>query len=149
MSLVGQRLQHRGIGSPRAGFHPLAAGQFLLVEQHLAQLLRAADIERMAGEAMAILLHHRHPSLEIHRHAAQVVGVDLDAGALHLQQDRQQPALHLLIQRQRRRSAAASGCSASHSRSATSASSAAYAVARSIGTCANGSRLRPVPVTSS
>ena len=37
---------------------------------------------------------------EIDRHAPQVVGIDLDPGAFHLQQDRHQPPLHLLVQRQ-------------------------------------------------
>ena len=58
-------------------------------------------LNSMPGEAMAVLLHHRHALLEIDRHAAQIVGVDLDAGALHVQQHRDQAALDLLVQRQR------------------------------------------------
>ena len=42
-----------------------------------------ADIELAAGEAMDVALDHRHALLEVHRHAPQIVGVDLDAGALH------------------------------------------------------------------
>ena len=60
-----------------------------------------------------------------HRHAPQVVGIDLDAGAFHLQQDRQQAAFELFVERQAGVQRAGAGCSVSHSRRVTSASSAA------------------------
>ena len=105
MALVGQGLQHRGIGAPGPRLHPLAALQAHLVEQLLAQLLGAADVELMPGQAMAVALHHQHALLEIDRHAAQIIGVDFYPFPFHVQQDRDQPALHLLIQHQHLRGA--------------------------------------------
>ena len=43
--------------------------------------LLGPDVEFETREAMALLFHHRHALLEIDRHAAQVVGVHLDARA--------------------------------------------------------------------
>ena len=49
---------------------------------------------------MDVALDHHHALLEIHRHAPQIVRIDLDAGALHSQQHGQQPTFHLLVHRQ-------------------------------------------------
>ena len=50
---------------------------------------------------MDVLLDHAHALLEIHRHASQIVRIDLDAGALHLDQHGHQAPFQLLVQRER------------------------------------------------
>ena len=90
--LIGQCLQHRSIRAPSAGLHPPPATQLHLVEQHLTQLLRRTQIKRAPSQPMDILFHHSHALLEIHRHAPQIVSIDLDAGTLHRQQHGDQPS---------------------------------------------------------
>ena len=100
VALFGEALQHRGIGAPGAGFHALSARHAHAVEQDFAELLGRTDVERLAGEAMDVLLHDRHAGGKILRHGAQVVGIHLHAGAFHVEQNRDQAAVDLLVEAQ-------------------------------------------------
>ena len=80
---IGQRLQRVGVRPPRARRRALAAGEFELIEQHLAQLLGAGETKNPAGELVRIDFHGRHAHAEIGRHAAQFGFVHAYAGRLH------------------------------------------------------------------
>jgi hypothetical protein len=67
----------------------------------------AAEVEAAAGELVDVELHHAHAAFKVDRHAAQIVGIDLDAGALHVQQDGDEAALKPLVEHQRMRGAQA------------------------------------------
>ena len=145
---IGEALQHARIRPPRAGRHPPPAAHAHLVEQDLAELLGAAEIELPAGEAMDVFLHLRHPVRELHRDAAKLVGIDAHARLFHRRQHRAQPPVDLLVERQAR-----DGCAASAAARATAAASRRHSRRHRqwrdrAGTRANGMRLRPVPVTS-
>ncbi len=64
-------------------------------------MLGGADIEVTPGQLVDLGLDHGHALREFGGHGAQVIGIDRNARALHIRQDRYQRALHFLIQRQR------------------------------------------------
>ena len=105
--LRGQRLQHLGTGGVGAGLALLAALQPQLVEQDLAELLGRADVELATGQLVDVQLILAHAAREILRQIGQHLAVHLDAGALHLADDRHQRAFHRLVQRQHLRFAQA------------------------------------------
>ena len=83
----GQRLQNVDRGGarlPLAVFH--RRGQLQIVEQHVAQLLRRADVERPAGEPVDVRGEARDLRLHQRGEALQFVVVDADAGAFHARQ---------------------------------------------------------------
>src|SRR3546814_15708065 len=61
----------------------LSALQAELVEQYFAELLGAADRERLAGEAVDLAFDAQHLVREFARQPRQIVAVDHEAGALH------------------------------------------------------------------
>ncbi len=96
---VGQLLQRRGLRAPGAAAGAPAARQLHLVEQDLAQHLRAAEVERAPGQLVDVGLGRGHALAEIGGEAAQLLLVHLDPGVLHVGQHGDQPALHPLVQR--------------------------------------------------
>ena len=76
---------------------PLAAGNAHLVEQHLAQLLGRADVERVPRERVDFGFQVADARLEVGAQAFQLLGIDSDAGALHVPQHRDQGALQRLV----------------------------------------------------
>ena len=59
-----------------------------------------ADVELETSQTVTVFFHHPHTLFEIDRHATQIVGIDLDARPFHVQQNWNQAALDLLVQRQ-------------------------------------------------
>jgi len=95
----GELLEHRGVGGIGAGLALLAAGEAELAEQHVAQLLRRADVELVAGEDIGLALELGHALGEVGGEGVQRRAVDLDAGTLHRGDDRRQRPLDRLIKR--------------------------------------------------
>ncbi len=98
-ALLGQFLQHLDVGRPLARRRLLAARQLHLVEEDLAQLLRAADIERPADQGVGLGLDGVHARAEILAERAQDVRIDADAGQFHVRQDRNHAAFQRFIDR--------------------------------------------------
>ncbi len=98
-ALLRQIFEHLDVGRPLARRRLLAAGQLHLVEENLAQLLRAADIERPAEQSVRLLLDGVHARAEILRQGAQDLRIDADAGQFHVRQDWRHAALQRLIDR--------------------------------------------------
>jgi hypothetical protein len=145
----GELLQHVLVGRRRAARGLAADRQAELAEQDLADLLRAAEVERLARELVGLLLERRHalgelvalrvsnalsistpvrsirPRISEHRHLDAPVDVG-DAG-LGIDQRRE------------------ARCTSS----ARSLSSHAYSAARPISTCDSGIWFAPLPQTSS
>ena len=85
---------------PRFGL--LAARQLERIEQELAELLGRSEIERSAALVLTSQLldlgfQAGRALCELARQTREYVAVDPDAGALHLDQDRQQRALESLV----------------------------------------------------
>ncbi len=99
MALGGHVLQHIGVRGPRAGLGFAAAFQLELAEQDVAQLLGRADVEFLAGELVDLGFHLRLRLAEIVGQAAQQIGIDGDAFALHVGQDRDERAFERFIDR--------------------------------------------------
>jgi hypothetical protein len=57
MALLGQFIEHLRRGRPRAGLGLAAAGQSHLAEDDVAELFRAADIDRLAGDFLDLGFH--------------------------------------------------------------------------------------------
>ena len=95
---LGELLQDGGVRAPGAAAGAPAAGQLHLVEQDLAQHLRAAEVERPARQRVDIGFCRGHPLAEIGGQAAQLLLVHHHAGPLHVGQHGNQAAFHLLIQ---------------------------------------------------
>ena len=75
--LVGRRLSGRGLLHHRQ-VHPL--------EQDFAQLLRRAEVERLPGELVRLLLQRHHPLAQFAALLREQLRVDQDAVALHAEQ---------------------------------------------------------------
>ena len=97
VALQRQVLQHLDVGGPGAGAGLLGAGQAHLAEQHVADLLGAAEIEGMAGELVGAPLRLHHLDAELVGEGAEPIGVDLDPGALHGGQHLRHGALQRLV----------------------------------------------------
>src|SRR3546814_14746042 len=81
----------------------LSALQAELVEQYFAELLGAADRERLAGEAVDLAFDAQHLVREFARQPRQIVAVDHDAGALHrLDDGRERSVDHFIDARDRK-----------------------------------------------
>ena len=65
VALVGEALQHGGVGAPGAGLHAFAAGEAHAVEQDFPELLGGAEIEGPPGEGVDLGFHHRHALGEV------------------------------------------------------------------------------------
>ena len=112
-------------GRPRAGLGLRAAGQAHLAEQDVAELLRAAEIERLAGELLDLGLEPRRRSGRNRPTAATAPGGRSRCRAAPSAPARRPAAVPASRRRWSCRSAARRGLSTCHSRSVTSASSAA------------------------
>ena len=98
VALLGELVEHARAGRPCAGLGLGAAGQAHLAEQDVAELLRAAGIERRIARKLAHLGLERGAALrEIAREARQHLAVDRDAAPLHARQHRQQRPLQGLV----------------------------------------------------
>ena len=81
-----------------AGLAAAVGGQAKALEEHLAELLRRPQRERPAGELVGALLELIHLVGELGRDLGQPVGVDADAGRLHVRENGHQGQLDLLVQ---------------------------------------------------
>ena len=69
----------------------------MCVEQDLAELLRRAEVERLAGELVGLLLEREHALAELAALLREHAGVDQHAVALHAEQDLAHRHLDLAI----------------------------------------------------
>ena len=99
MALLGEFVEHLRGGRPRAGLGLAAAGQTHLAEDDVAELLGAADIDRLAGDLLNLGFDPRGGLGEIARQPRQHLAVDRDAAPLHPRQHRDQRPLQRLIDR--------------------------------------------------
>ena len=97
VALLGQVFQHLRAGRPLAGLGLGAAGQAHLAEQDVAQLLRAAGIDRRAGELVDLVLEPGLLLRELAGQPRQHLAVDRDAAPLHARQHRHQRPLQRLV----------------------------------------------------
>ena len=93
----GDPLQLVDVGGIDAGLALAAALDPHLVEQHVAQLLGAADGELEPGDRVDLFLQRGDLLREVGGELRQYPGIDLDAGGLHLGEDRHQRAVDALI----------------------------------------------------
>ena len=148
VALLGEIVEHLRRGRPRAGLGLGAAGQAHLAEEDVADLLGAADIDRLARDLLDFGLDPRGGLREIARQPRQHLAVDRDAAAFHPRQHATPaaaPASRRPRSCARRRGAASARATAAGS---TSASSAEYSVALSIATWSKVSLLLPLPMSS-
>ena len=96
-ALAGEGFQHRLVGGILAALALLAALQAHLLEQHLAQLLGAADSEWRAGEGENLRLQSRDLHRELRRQPGQLLAIDADAVAFHPGDHLDQRAVDALI----------------------------------------------------
>ena len=99
MALLGEVVEDLRRGRPRAGLGLGAAGDSHLAEQDVADLLGAADIDRLAGDLLNFGFDPRGGLGEIARQPRQHLAVDRDAAPLHPRQHRDQRPLQRLIDR--------------------------------------------------
>ncbi|MBA7476206.1 hypothetical protein ES707_11588 [subsurface metagenome] len=99
VALLGEVIEHLCRGRPCAGLGLGAAGKSHLAEDDVAELLRAADIDRLAGELLDFGLDPRRRLGEVARQARQHLAVDRDAAPLHPRQHRDQRPLQRLVDR--------------------------------------------------
>ena len=115
----GEIVEQTGARLPLPGLGALAAGKLQAVEQQFAELARRAEVELVADEAIHLLLQPRDPLRKRAGQPRQDCGVDLDAGALHVGDDRKQRPLQRLVDGDeafRRRAAASAASTAAASR---------------------------------
>ena len=109
VALGGKLLQRGGVRAPGAGLGAPAAGEAHLVEQDLAELLRRADVEILAGKLPDLVLEPRQALREAAGERGQARALDPDAGPLHQRQHRRDRPLQGLVdggRRARRRASA-------------------------------------------
>ncbi len=99
MTLLGEVVEHAGTGRPLPGLGLGAAGKPELAEQDVAELLRAARIERLAGERLDFGLERAGALGEFARQPRQHLPIDGDAAPLHAREHRHQGALERLVDR--------------------------------------------------
>ena len=97
VALLGQLIQHLRRGRPRAGLGLRAPRQAHLAEQHVAELLRAADVNFLAGDLADLGLDARGGLREIRRQSRQHLAVDRNAAPLHPRQHADQRPLQRLV----------------------------------------------------
>src|SRR6516225_4111625 len=83
VTLLGQVLQGSGAGRPLAGLRLGAACKSKLAEQNIAELLRAARIERLAGERLDFGLERAGALREFTRQPREYVPINRNAAPLH------------------------------------------------------------------
>ena len=99
VALLGEFVEDLRRGRPRAGLGLGAAGNSHLAEQDVADLLGAADIDRLAGDLLELGFDPRGGLGEIARQPRQHLAVDRDAAPLHPRQHRDQRPLQRLVDR--------------------------------------------------
>ena len=92
MALLGEFVEDLRRGRPRAGLGLGAAGDSHLAEEDVADLLGAADIDRLAGDLLDFGFDPRRGLGEIARQPRQHLAVDRDAAPFHPRQHRRPAA---------------------------------------------------------
>ena len=144
----GELLQHVLVGRRRAARGLAPDRQAELAEQDLADLLRAAEVERLAGDVVGLLLERGHALGELLALRREQRRVDQDAGALDPAEHARGRHLDAPVDVGQARLGLDLRPSAWCTCSAMSASSHEYSAARETSTCANGIWLAPLPQTS-
>ena len=119
VALLGEFVEDLRRGRPRAGLGLGAAGHSHLAEDDVADLLGAADIDRLARDLLKLGLDARRGLGEIARQPRQHLAVDRDAAPLHPRQHADQRPFQRLVDRRscaRRRAAASARATAARSR---------------------------------
>ena len=93
----GKLLERARVGAPGAGLGAPAAGETHLVEQDLAELLRRADVEVLAGKLPDLVFEARDGLREIAGERRERRALDPDAGPLHQRQHRRDRPLQGLV----------------------------------------------------
>ena len=131
--LVADRLQHAGVGR-EAGLAAALVRQAELVEQDRRELLRRADRELLAGQLPDSPLELDRALVEALADRAQALDVELDAGALHLDQHVDERQLDLVEEAGRGRPPrAASRWRSASTRVSTARSATPSRAARTVG----------------
>ena len=99
VTLLGELVEDLRRGRPRAGLGLGAAGNSHLAEQDVADLLGAADIDRLARDLLNFGFDPRGGLGEFARQPRQHLAVDRNAAAFHPRQHRDQRPLQRLIDR--------------------------------------------------
>ena len=99
MALFGEVVENLRRGRPGAGLGLGAAGDSHLAEQDVADLLRAADIDRLARELLNLGFDPRGGLGKIARQPRQHLAVDRDAAPFHPRQHGHQRPLQRLVDR--------------------------------------------------
>ena len=94
---VGELLQDLDVGA-RAGLRPLDDRQVQLVEQDRLELLRAADVERPAGDRVDVGLDAVEPLRQLHALPGEFLDVDPHAVELHVGEHADQRPLQVPVE---------------------------------------------------
>ena len=97
MTLLRQVLQGTRAGRPGAGLGSGPAGKSQLAEQDVAELLRAARVERLAGERLDLDLERERAVPELVRELRQHLAVDGNAAPLHAREHRNERPLQRFV----------------------------------------------------
>jgi hypothetical protein len=99
VALLGEFVEHLSGGRPRAGLGLGAARQSHLAEQDVADLLRAADIDRLARDLLDLGFDTGRSLGEVAGETRQHLTIDRDAAPLHACEHRDQRAFQRLVDR--------------------------------------------------
>ncbi len=99
MALFGEVVEHGGRCRPGACLGLPAAGQLEFAEQDVAELLRAAEIERLAGERLRLVLKRRRLLGELAGEAREHLAIDRNAAPFHAREHRHERAFERLVDR--------------------------------------------------
>src|SRR5262249_3215880 len=97
VALLGQVLQGPGPGRPLAGLGLGTAGKSKLAEQNIAELFRAARIERLAGERPDFALALTRALRDFTRQPREHLPIDRDPAPLHAREHRNDGPLQRLV----------------------------------------------------
>ena len=84
--VLGQLVEHLLVGARRAAGGLLHCRKTQLAEQDLANLLRAAQVERLTGERVRLRFEFDDPAPQLGALCHQPIAIDQHAGALHVEQ---------------------------------------------------------------
>src|SRR5262252_4475179 len=97
MTLLGEVVENPRASRPLTGFGLGAAGKPEFAEQDVAELLRAARVERLAGERLDLGLERAGALREFTRQAREHRPINRDAATLHAREHWNEWPLQRLI----------------------------------------------------
>ena len=97
MPLGRQILKNISTGCVGTSFTFLAALNSHLIKQNFTKLLRGSDVKLATSQSVNFVLKPCHFLCEVVGHAGQVITINLDSCHFHFRQNRNQRALHRLV----------------------------------------------------